>query len=92
MKTILRFLLLLCCAALLIAVYATHLATTQSVHEHEIRYLTRWPHLHELHQWSLFAILGWCIVFAKSEPTFVRIGLATIVVTYVIMLLPLRTL
>lgn len=92
MKTLNRLLLIILCVALVAATYGMYLNTTQEVHNHTVRYLIKWPYLHEIRQWSLFAVLVWCLVFAKSQPTFVRLGLAAVIVTLVIMLVPLRSL
>jgi hypothetical protein len=91
MKTLLRLLLLVLSAALLIAVYLQHTHTTELSFRHETLYTIKWPWVTEVRKWSLFAILGWCILFAKSEPTFVRLGLVAITIAFVVMLLPFHT-
>ncbi len=91
MKTLLRLLLLVLSAALLIAVYIAHTHTTEIAFRHETLYTLRSPWVTEVRKWSLFGILGWCILFAKSEPTFVRIGLVAITLAFAAALLPFHT-
>ncbi len=91
MKTLLRLLLLVLSAALLVAVYLQHTHTTELAFRHQTLFTIKEPLATEIRKWSLFAILGWCILFAKSEPTFVRIGLAAITISFAVALLPFHT-
>jgi len=90
MNLLKRILLLLFCVALLVAVGVMYLETTRHSTNHIVTYLEKWRGLREIRQGSLYGILAWCILFARSEPTFVRIGLMTIIAAFVIMALPLK--
>ena len=90
MKTWSRILLIVLCLALLIASSGMHFGTTLSIHGHNSRYAIKWPELLRLRQIAFFGVLAWGVIFAKRDPTFVRVGLITMILSLAITLLPLR--
>ena len=90
MRTLNRLLLLVLSVALVATVWIMHLNMTRIEIGHETFYHIRWPWLQNVRDWSLFGALAWCLIFAQSETTFVRIGLVAVIVALVVMLVPLR--
>jgi hypothetical protein len=90
MKLLRRILLLALCLGLMGAVVIGHLNSSRISYGHDTLYVIKWPWIHEVREWSLYGILGWCLLFARSETTFVRIGLITIGLAFIIMSLPFR--
>ena len=90
MKILLRLLLLILCVALLVAVGGMYLGTTRHSHQYIVTTIEKWRGLREIRLGSLFAILAWCLIFARSEPTFVRIGLIAIALSFAVVYLPLK--
>lgn len=89
MKTLNRLLLILLSLTLVATVYLMHSGTTQLTLGHDSFYSVKWPWLHEVREISIFAVLGWCLLFLRREPTFARIGLAAVILAFVIMNWPL---
>jgi hypothetical protein len=85
MKTLNRLLLVLLSVALLVAVYLMHSGTTQLTVGHETLSSIKWPWLHEIREATIFAVLGWCLLFLRRDPTFARIGLAAVILAFAIM-------
>jgi len=85
MKTLNRLLLLALSGALLAAVYLIHANTTQISIGHDSFYSIKWPWLHEVREGSIFGVLGWCLLFLRRDPTFARVGLAAVILAFVIM-------
>lgn len=88
MKTLNRLLLVLLSLALLTAVYLMHTDTTQVTVGHDTFSSIKWPWVHEVREGAIFAVLGWCLLFLRREPTFARVGLAVIILAFVVMNLP----
>jgi isoprenylcysteine carboxyl methyltransferase (ICMT) family protein YpbQ len=91
MKFLNRLLLLILSIALLSAAYATHTGMKQLSFGHETYYLQKWTWLSQVHQVALYGVLIWCLLFAKSEPTCVRIGLGAVILTLILLALPPAT-
>jgi len=85
MKTLNRLLLVILSLALLTAVYQIHSNTTQITIGHDSFYAIKWPWLHDVREGAIFGVLGWCLLFLRRDPTFARIGLAAVIVAFVIM-------
>jgi hypothetical protein len=90
MKTLNRLLLVLLSLALLITTYAMHTSATQITLGHDSFYSIKWPWLHEVRETCIFAVLGWCLLFLQSQPTFARIGLAAVIIAFIMMNVPLN--
>jgi hypothetical protein len=88
MKTLNRLLLLALATALLGATYAMHTGMTHVSIGHDNYYTMKWPWLSDVHQVALYAVLGWCLLFVKSEPLLVRVGLIAVLLAFIIMALP----
>ncbi len=88
MKTLNRLLLLLLALTLLVTTYAMHAGMTRASIGHEMTYTLKWPWLSEVREISLYGVLGWCVLFVRSQPAFVRIGLVTVILAFVLMALP----
>jgi len=88
MKTFNRLLLVVLSLSLLAAVYAMHSGMTQVGVGHDTFSTIKWPWLHEVREVSIFGVLGWCLCFLRREPTFARVGLAAVILAFVIMNLP----
>ena len=89
MKTLNRILLILLSAALLVVVYLMHTNTTEIAIGHETYYKIKWPWLQEVRETCIFAVLGWCLLFLQRQPTFARIGLAAVIIAFILMNVPL---
>jgi hypothetical protein len=90
MKTLNRLFLLTLSLALLGAVYAMQSGMTQVNLTHETFYAIKWPWLRDVREVSIFGVLGWCVLFVRREPVFVRIGLIAVILAFGIMNLPPR--
>ena len=88
MKTLNRILLLLLAITLLITTYAMHAGMTRASIGHEMVYTLKWPWLSDAREISLYGVLAWCFLFVRSQPVFVRVGLAAVILAFVIMALP----
>lgn len=88
MKTLNRLLLLALAIALVGAAYAIYDGTTQLTLGHTTVYHTREPWLHEVREVSLFGVLIWCLLFVRSQPAFVRVGLVAVILACAIMVAP----
>jgi hypothetical protein len=92
MRTLSRLLLLILCAALLIATWGLYTETTRGSYFHETWYTLRYPGLRDVRQWSLWGDLAWCIIFVRRDPVLVRVGLIAIALSFAIMAMPPRAL
>jgi hypothetical protein len=90
MKTLNRLLLVVLSVALLAAVWAMHSGMTQVHFTHETYYAIKWPWLRDVREVCLFCVLGWCVLFVRREPAFVRLGLVAIILAFAIMNIPPR--
>jgi hypothetical protein len=90
MKTLNRLLLLLLAFALVLSSYAMHAGITHATigHENTYTYNLKWPWLANVREFSLYAVLVWSFLFVRSQPVFVRIGLVSVILAFVIMALP----
>jgi hypothetical protein len=88
MKTLNRLFLVVLAAALVGAVYAMHTNATQFTLGHATYFALKYPWLKEVREVTLFALLAWCLLFVKREPTFVRLGLVALIVACALMYLP----
>ena len=91
MKTLNRLFLLGLVAALVgsaIAIYSG--GTTQISLGHDTLYHLKWPWLHNVREVSFFAVLAWCLLFLRREPTAARIGLVAVLLAFALMTLPPR--
>ena len=91
MKLLTRLLLLLLSATLLAATVGLHESITRHLHDHVVIYIEKVNHLHEIQQGALYGVLAWCVLFAKSEPVLVRVGLIAVIVSLLVMTLPLKS-
>ncbi len=56
--------------------------TTEASYFHWTYYVFRWPWLLEVRQGCFYGILIWCVVFARSEINFVRLGLMAVILAF----------
>jgi hypothetical protein len=90
MKTLNRLFLLALSLTLLASVYAMHSGMTQVNFSHETYYAIKWPWLRDVREIGIFGVLGWCVLFVRREPAFVRMGLMAVILSFGIMNLPPR--
>jgi len=88
MKTLNRLLLLALAVTLVGSVYLMYMNTVEIPVLHETYYKSKYPWLLEARHISLFGVLIWCVLFARSEPVWVRLGLVAVLLAVAIPLLP----
>jgi hypothetical protein len=87
---LIRVVFLLLCAALLVSTWWLHLSTTVSIARHGAIYTQVHPWLGQIHQWSMFGVLAFCVLLARRDPTFTRIGLLAVIAALALELIPPR--
>jgi len=87
---LIRLLFLALCAVLILSTWWTYTSVTVSFLEHDTFYTQVHPWLRPVRQWSLFGVLIFCVLVARRDPLFTRIGLLTVVASLTIMLVPPR--
>jgi len=90
MKTLSRLVILVLSIALVAATYMAHMNMTHIAIGHDNYYTMKSPWLSDIREISLYGVLIWCILFAKSETTFVRIGLIAVVLAFILMAFPAK--
>jgi predicted MFS family arabinose efflux permease len=85
-----RLVFLLLCAALLVSTWWQHLSTTVSFAGHDTFYTQVHPWLRQIREWSMFGVLAFCILIARRDPTFTRIGLLAVIAALALELIPPR--
>ena len=87
---LIRVVFLLLCAALLVSTWWLHLSTTVSFYGHDTFYTQVHPWLRQIQQWSIFGVLGGCVLLARRDATFTRIGLLAVIAALALQLIPPR--
>ena len=87
---LIRVVFLLLCAALLVSTWWLHLSTTVSFARHDTFYTQVHPWLRQIQQGSLFGVLVWCVLIARRDPAFTRIGLLAVIVALALQIIPPR--
>ena len=91
MKTLNRIFFLGLVAALVASACALYSGgMTEISLGHDTFYHLKWPWLHNVREVSLFAVLVWCLLFLRREPTLARIGLVAVLLAFAFMTLPPR--
>jgi hypothetical protein len=85
-----RVLLVLLCAALVTSSWWEHMSVTASFSNHHTFYTQVHPWLRQIRLWSLFGVLGLCLLIARRDPLFTRIGLLAVMASLALMLVPPR--
>jgi hypothetical protein len=85
-----RLVFLLLCAALIASTWWLHLATTVSFSEHGTFYTQVHPWLRQIREWSMFGVLAFCLLIARRDPAFTRIGLLAVIAALALELIPPR--
>ncbi len=88
MKTLNRLLLLALATALVLSALVSYSNITEIPVLHDTYYHIKYPWLLEVRHVSLFGVLVWCVLFVRSEPFFVRIGLMAVILAFTFILLP----
>ncbi len=87
---LIRVVFLLLCAALLVSTWWLHLSTTVSFSGHDTFYTQVHPWLRQIRQGSLFGVLAFCILIARRDSAFTRIGLLAVIASLALELIPPR--
>jgi hypothetical protein len=77
-----RILLIALSVTLVVVVYAMRVNTTQISVGHDTFTAYHGTWLHEVREVTLYGVLIWCFIFARREPTFVRVGLAALFLAF----------
>jgi len=77
------------CATLIVSTWEQTRSTTVVAYLHDTYYQVR-PHLREIRLGSTFGVLIFCLLLAKRDPLFTRLGVLSVLVSLTIMLIPPR--
>lgn len=91
MRLLSRILLLALVCTLFGAAWYAHQGMAQITIGHDTYYRVSGTWLRNARETGLFGTLAWCVIFARRDPLFVRIGLVAAILALGLMLLPPKT-